>query len=876
MDAKQRYLWAKWGPDGSQRYPLRLHLLDTAIAAEQLLDRWLCRSKRAHLLGDEETLARSRRDLIIRAAGLHDVGKSTPIFQGQLLSPRAKDFAANVGGLWRPPDDWLGSVPSGEERTLLARHEIASAVMIDNNPDGSAHPSSVSLVATGHHGRWVIYDKTTDCDLARVYYKELMKQSDWVDILDTANEDMRGLLGIEAEQVAPDLPFSLVPLYTSLVSLSDWMASDTRSLDHGRRVYDQDGRLSSDYVEQRREWFGARIKDTLGIPHRPQGQFTDIFGFSPNSVQEHTRDGTGAGGLTIIATPMGAGKTEAAIDQWIRGEDGGLFFALPTMATADAMMDRVRSILSSAESTLANLTHSYAWLNSFYALPSEEITVVSDNEYGAKGQSEPEAKSGLTPGTWFNGAHRALLAPIAVGTIDQLLSMVIPHKYNYMRMLGAFNKTIVLDEVHSYDAYMHELLVQFLKWAGYLGIEVVILSATLPRDRLSSYIEAYSPNLDLSTVRSEYPYVLRVDAHAVVSKHVADTRSYEVGVRYIDKDGISDEISKVRTHHPDAKIGVIVNTVGMAQDLGRAHPDAMVLHSRYPAQLRMEITNEVIKQFGKGSSGGPGLLIGTQVVEQSIDLDFDVLITELAPAPSLLQRVGRLWRHPDRDNRRRPSEMREPSLVVAVPQHIRLGSESGGSVLPYTKAEIVRTWESALLSGKRDVIHVPNDMQGLVDGANISWGDIASEHDVKHMVDHDVKVGAARGNLIPAPSEMAEVHSLATFGSVESINEYSATRWNSVPTVTIIPVSSDADALCYPMADLPDAGSRPDRDAIACLLAHAVPVTGSLARDLRGCSSLLDMKYQSEALHDILLIDMANAPITLDRRLGVARRSAWR
>jgi CRISPR-associated helicase Cas3 len=385
-------------------------------------------------------------------------------------------------------------------------------------------------------------------------------------------------------------------------------------------------------------------------------------------------------GLTVVMVPMGEGKTEAALGHWMSSAPPGqgLYFALPTMATADAMFDRVRNFFTHTEDpVLGTLAHGRSVLNAFYQTPYRDPELTNDSS------------GGLVPQDWFTGRHRALLSPITVGTIDQLLAGALRHRYNFLRMLGAATKTVVLDEVHTYDPYMSELLCGFLEWAGWLNIDVVLLSATLPARRLAEYLNAYhagSGHQETITAPAAYPSVVRLIAGALSTDDLSEElsgRETTVNIHWVGGpvkkvwETAAMEAESALTQFPTAKIGLILNTVAGAQQaaarLVALGLPTSLLHARMSANERFRRTEQAIADFGKKSTTGPAILVATQVVEASIDLDFDILITEICPATSLLQRSGRVWRHnlSGGDRRDRPPGLPAPRVVVVFPDPLQ-------------------------------------------------------------------------------------------------------------------------------------------------------------------------------------------------------------
>jgi CRISPR-associated endonuclease/helicase Cas3 len=551
------------------------------------------------------------------------------------------------------------------------------------------------------------------------------------------------------------------------------------------------------------------------------------------------------------------------------------------MATADAMFPRVKDLFESASTpTLARIAHGRAILNSFYQ--------ESRQPYAAEIYDTDHKTGGLTAGSWFLGRHRALLAPVAVGTVDQLLSSVLRHKYNFLRLVGAATKTVVLDEVHSYDPYQSRLLERFLEWAGFLSIDTVVLSATLPTRRVNAYIAAYARGTnttieDLGTV--PYPSVITLAEDEVTIDDLSGQesgRERHVAVTYASVAqpavGAVAAVRAARAVAPSAKIGVIVNTVAAAQAVGAELADQhpLVLHSRLPANERSARTSDAIIRFGTGSTAGADLLVATQIAEQSLDVDFDILITELCPAASLLQRIGRLWRHDDPDRRPRPPELKSATVTIIHPETLSVAQRA---FLPYSSAEIHKTWALGLHHGTRASIDVPGDVQQMVNDADVTVEDLIDGADPLSELHFAAEMAAtliADSRLIPTPARVegrlgAE---LAGFSSGAIGNEETATRWSETDSVVILPLSTRLDGCWTGM--LP---ATADTETARDLLGHTIPLNGVAATRLLAAAnpapnSVVRKEWNTHPLlRDIVAVDFDNYPsLYLDPLLGLILR----
>lgn len=886
--SKTDLLWAKWGVHGEQRYSLIAHLIDTSAAADALIADWLPTRVVNRLSQMLCTDAPGFRKIVVSAAGLHDLGKASPLFQGQLRTPREAEFAQHMAdlsnvGLTCPPD--LPKHYGDLEGPMLRRHEIASAVLLNGIYD-LAGTSGLAAIVSGHHGRWRIPDEY-DTPYACTYYeKYLSNHVEWAEVHEDIIKILSDVAGIEPQLEVPDM--AATPILTGLVCLADWLASDTADQhQYEARLLDESW---ESFYKRRRAYFPEVIGKLLGRANRPQQSFKELFGFEADRpVQQHLLQTNQGPGLTVVMVPTGDGKTEGALGHWItNATDGdGLYFALPTMGTADAMFDRVQNMFTAAHSpTLGSLLHGRAILNDFYQPTSRDL--VGEIDAG----NIHHSPKGLTPGAWFQGRHRALFAPVAVGTIDQLLSSMLRHPFNFMRLLGAATKTLVLDEVHSYDPYMSVLLERLLVWAGELHIDVVLLSATLPTTRLRAYIAAYSGTAPDPDLYPPYPGVVRAAPIGQREAPVVTALESSGRDRVISLDirvganvelMLAETIRQLAADHPIAKIGVIVNTVGrcqrLAEQLNDLHPD--VLHSRFPAAMRAKRTNDIINRYGKRSEIGPALLVATQIVEQSLDLDFDILVSDLAPAAALLQRIGRLWRHDRGPDKPRPDTMKHPSCVIVAPNPLPIDPYG---FLPYSAAEIHATW-NALDQGNQTNIVIPQDVQALIDATNVTvedamaTGGLPADQIRQKLAEHHLMAGAdqtltAARRTIPQPKQLREdpAYHLPNLTAGELDEHHHQTRWIQQRTATLLLCGTAPN--CYPHA-IP---SRPSTAELRELLNHTVSVSGHLVHltevivaSGRGAS----LQHFHALLEGVYILDLDITPeLELNPQLGLRATGA--
>lgn len=699
----------------------------------------------------------------------------------------------------------------------------------------------------------------------------------------------------------------LLPL-TGLVSVCDWIASDTAGPASFLNtapvtVLHSDGPVA--YGRARADQAVVAVSVVFsGRPQQPRtpvGDFTELFhGRKPRGVQNWITDADHGPGLVLLTAGMGEGKTEAGLFRHVfdlnrpawGGASDDLYFGLPTMATADAMMARVRDFWDGTAAP-GHLAHSQAILSDFYAPTATVPGGVCDHD-----DSDHGAASGLTAADWFQGRHRALLAPVTVGTQDQVLAAALRHKYVTVRHAGLAGKHLILDEIHTYDAYQHQLLIRLLEWLGAYRCRVTLMSATLPRQRVVELVTAYWSGwhgLPTATARKAvadaipnplpYPSVTTVDGTgtvpAVVHRQKAWRRFTLHAVAHPipagDRDAralyparIAKIVTDVRAGQPDVRIGVIVNTLDRAINVYRAlrtdsrHGQAVVLHSRMVSAQRTDRTDQVHRLVGERAPAGPVLVVATQVAEASLDLDFDVLVTDLAPIAALWQRSGRMWRHsvntgtgwthPDYLTYR--EAMTGPFLHVVVPVDDK-GQFTGQAALPYLAAELRRAWEhpDCLARGARTSFEAPGDMQASVDAGNVTWNDLVAGLDTDSDETRDVmaalgaqtaeQAAAGRGELRLADAAESPWDDVDTpvcrFGPDWS-DLTSDALWRGDAVTRLqdreqarIVVCDPTGATTWAWRGQPAALADPslNRNTLLAALAAVVPVSGSLARKAR-------------------------------------------
>ena len=426
-----------------------------------------------------------------------------------------------------------------------------------------------------------------------------------------------------------------------LISVADWIGSD-------EVYFPIDRNLEVDESQQRAQAAVEAIGFTL--PEVRSGlSFGQLFPFPQNDLQREAQTAITEPGIYVIEAPMGMGKTEAALSCAYRliceGKANGIYFALPTQATSNRIHLRVEDFARKIwpDGAATRLIHANSWLMQ----DIQQLAPIATTD----GDSSEDARAGRD---WFASAKRALIAPFGVGTVDQALLAVVAAKHFFVRRFGLAGKVVILDEVHSYDFYTGTLIRVLCETLEALGCTVILLSATLTPERRTALLG----KCDTSEA-ADYPLITgRQSKGAFITPRPAQPpEEKSVHVAFTEKERalhgaweqacngacvlwICNTVSSAQAVHAQLQ--------GMEKQRGRQGTPALgILHSRFPYFRREELETYWMDVLGKNSKSRRGcILVSTQIVEQSVDLDADLLITELAPTDMLLQRIGRLWRHP--------------------------------------------------------------------------------------------------------------------------------------------------------------------------------------------------------------------------------------
>ncbi len=705
-------LWAKTQPGERERYhPLLCHMLDVAAVASLIGDHCLparVRERMKAVLSIDDA-----KGLITFVSGAHDIGKACPGFQKRvrcLQDQLCLPFSTNDSD--RP-------------------HGTVSAVVLRDFLKRCPAAGLLSQITGGHHG---VFPRSCDLNLA----SGVLGNRKW-------EEARRELLDLLASTIGFDLnqrwqtqdaiadPF-IVSFIAGLISVADWIGSNQEFFPCVAQCGSPDNIDAAEYWCKAKQQAEQALHSLGWLPtvkFAEEAAFKQIFsGFSANALQSTAIDlalNQTSPYLMIVEAPMGQGKTEAALYAadlaMCRDFARGMYIAMPTQATGNAMFKRV------LDDYLRHRGHQ-GKLNLQLVHGDALLTQMPEASEGEIPEFRPQSIEGevadVEAQSWFTAKKRPLLAPFGVGTIDQSLLSVLQTKHWFVRLFGLAGKVVIFDEVHAYDAYMSTILERLLHWLAEMDCTVILLSATLPEARRKALASAFSGRDDAEYVRypritlakpRRYPQASVVDRPVCAEIPMGQSRTVEVQFAGTDPAMLATTLNDRLASGGCA--AVICNTVNRSIEVYKHLRDTLndteclLFHARTLRTWRREREAEVLRKFGKGDGSRPkrAVLVATQVIEQSLDLDFDLMVSEIAPVDLLLQRSGRLHRH----ERKRPQGLDSPRLIVLC-DAAREGPppESFGRSIEhvYDRSILLRTW---LALRGRDTIDVPAEIESLVE-----------------------------------------------------------------------------------------------------------------------------------------------------------------
>jgi len=714
FDRLSTVLWSKSDRQDQKRYHLFIyHLIDAGAVALRLWEAALSgavREEIARFLGlDPEEAGK----LIAYWCALHDIGKASPVFQSKHpdMKEKAKAVRFSFDGVMNP----------------AAYHSLVSGRFLE---ESGQIPLQVHIAISGHHGAW-------NCDYE--FGSDSYGGGLWQDYRLETMARLAALLG--PGEAARQLTFAenedsnlFATWLSGFITAADWIASNEELFPFKSELmpleeYFQEALQRAGQALHRLGWVGwkargeavtfAKMFPKTPIPRPIQARIFSIF----------EEAGPDEPFLLIVEAPTGIGKTEIALylaDRWLQACGGsGLYMAMPTQATSNQIFDRTVEVLRyryPEELVPIVLAHGQAaW--------SERVNAIRLADVGR------ETNQSVAAMEWFqNNRKRSLLAPFGVGTVDQAFLGILQTRHFFVRLFGLKRKVVIFDEVHAYDVHMQALFGRLLAWLRGLGTAVIVLSATLPENFRQQIVRAYCgteaevqpdlayPRLTLAVAGKTAP---PVDLSGEISKE----QDRELRLGWVSIPELAQVLESRLSKGGCA--AVVCNTVARAQELYQQLKEARIVpkeelylfHARFPQAWRQAKENDVLEKFGKGKDGQKNergeevnpkrpekaLVIATQVIEQSLDLDFDLMVSELAPVDLMLQRAGRLHRH----KRARPEGLERPELLLLEPECDAQGlPDFGRSGRVYHRSLLLK---SLLALKEHSILHIVSQTRALIE-----------------------------------------------------------------------------------------------------------------------------------------------------------------
>jgi CRISPR-associated endonuclease/helicase Cas3 len=765
--------WAKTGDgkfhaDGSPEYhPVICHLADTAAVAMQIVGEYLSPVAIATL---ERGLGLQSESLVKCCgflAGCHDLGKVSPAFQFQVSEVGKALVGEHFYDLWTKLPDV--KTPHGLVTAKTMPQFLCDAGLGSHLTPRKANQLArrLAMIVGGHHG---FFPSQAEIDALNDGLCGTNPGSDWQHrrFSQTIFEQLQGFVGLTAEDLPSQCDNAAAMILAGLTTVADWIASNPDEKSGFPYANDTPFDEYAAGLATKAENALRAIGWTKLATGKPL-QFTELFTqiTTPRPLQDAAialAPNLTPPCLILVEASMGEGKTEAALylADYLQHQAsvGGFYIGLPTQATSNAMWQRVRDFLGQRypEATVnLTLSHSAAALKEEY----QQTVCRLDQVYDDDGQN---SVGRVGTGEWHTARKRSLLSPYGVGTVDQGLMGVVRSKHQFVRLFGLAGRTVILDEIHAYDLYTSTLLERFLEWLAVLGSPVIALSATLPMSTRRSLVAAYAkgcgqPEVELPL--ADYP---RITAFAGGAVQVRSFAASEHVTRSLNLHWVHDAewAAALREKLSDGGCAaVICSTVGRAQEVFQrlqaefAEDELGLFHGRFLFVDRERIENDCIAKFGKPNDSKTQrphkyVLVATQVIEQSLDVDFDLMISDLAPIDLLLQRSGRLHRH-TRENR--PAKLNTPTLWVVSPTLDPAGkAQFAETGFIYDRHILLRSW---LTLREHASVQLPAETDALIESVYHLDAPIPETLEPVHQQDWesslaDYQVGETRKKIAQA------------------------------------------------------------------------------------------------------------------------------
>ncbi len=725
---------------GDETGPMSLvqHLVDSGAVATYLWDSWLSPQIKDFLSRSTKLSPEQIRSLTVFLISAHDCGKLSAPFIRKLRSPETNTpllYPLERAGVPIP------DLSADEEIASLA-HPLYSRELLARwlKGRGLKPPAALSLAQTveAHHGWLDASGRKAVASFVDSYPTEWQIAVD--EILDALAATSHVQPALEA--IKRRTPTAAIQIMTGFMVMCDWLASNTNFFPlrfEGSQSDRINKGMSLAEFDLHTE-FKKLDGDPSQIAPNYRSSFTWPESATPRPVQLATAEllngNTPGPSLLIIEAPTGEGKTEAALyaAQLLAQQNhaSGAVLAAPTMATANGLFKRfsrwVGNITESSAVSSLYLAHGKNRLNKDYRKLRYRDIGEDCTDHGT-----------VTATDWLSGRKNGLLSNFVVGTIDQVLMMALQIRHSMLRHLALAGKVVIFDEVHAYSTYTNEYLAETLRWLAAYGVPVILLSATLPTNRKKELVTAYGGQItkkDLALAGQGYPLLTLVDSEGTSEKAVPPRPDDMHAKMEIIDDSVEQLTDLVSGLCSDGGVALIIcNTIKRAQEafaaLEEAFPgDVRLHHSAFTGLDHTRHEEELLSELGPASHRGQGrptlrIVCGTQTLEQSLDIDADVLITDIAPMDLIIQRAGRLHRHkrPDSD---RPEKLRNARIYIrGIANTSPMPEWDPGTAYIYDDALLLTTYQLITSTVANEGFRRPSDVPDLVQKAY----DFDAEHD---------------------------------------------------------------------------------------------------------------------------------------------------
>lgn len=704
--------WGKADPNyaGEPKWhPLGYHMLDVGAVATAWWD--ACPAVRGRFLAAfPDTSELALRAWVLFFVALHDLGKADIRFQLKAMDALTAAWREIVKGADHEiPRQEISGFDHGHAGIAWAALEYQTWLAVSDTDHSTWSRWDNWLAAvTGHHGDFptsrMVGLEGIEADETLIEHDRAARQ-DLVTAFATLFLQPTGLC---LQTLPPVCSLPARSLLAGFCAACDWLGSNTDEFE-----YRAPCETLADYLRERvKKITSSRMLTRYGLlaPAHGYAGLPALLASNeaPRGVQTEIDALPNTPGLTLIEAPTGSGKTEAALAYAWRllaaGVADSIVFALPTQATANAMLGRVEAFATKVYGR-ANIVLAHGKRD--YNAGFQQLV-----ERGQRRTRQGDIEASVQCAAWLASSRkRVFLGQIGVCTVDQVLLSVLPVRHKFVRGFGLNKSVLIVDEVHAYDAYMYGLLGEVLKNQHACGGSALLLSATLSATLRDKLLAAWGSHAASDESAAPYPALWRATGGPVTPLTVAEEHQpprREVGIEclrlanaYPDDELLARLVAAAEN---GALVAVVVNLVDDAQRLARALRERTaipvdIFHARYRFADRQDKEAAALNHYGRVAPRTAGrILVATQVVEQSLDLDFDWLVTQICPVDLLFQRLGRLHRH---QREQRPPGFETPRCTVMTVEH----DDYGVFELIYGNARVL--WRTDTLLSRQDTLVFP-------------------------------------------------------------------------------------------------------------------------------------------------------------------------